>query len=227
MIDGLIGDVLELVSSIDPLLRTLIAGLAMLLETSVLLGLVVPGDTVVIVAALAVEQWPWWLALIAATVVGALCGETIGFAIGRWLGPRIEPYLDRRWPRAADRWRRTERYLQRRGGIAIFLSRFLPVAHSLVPLIVGASGFAYRRFLAWTLPACLVWASAYSTAGWLAGGTYRELSGRLHGAGFVLVAAVLAFLAIMWLVKHLVHRSEARHFVDDDATAQRGSGSAS
>ncbi len=215
MIDDVIGDFLDAVGSVDPLLRTLLAGLAMLLETSVLLGLAVPGDTIVIVAALAVEQWPWWLALIGATVVGALCGETIGFAIGHWLGPRIDRWLERRWPRASERWRRTERYLSRRGGPAIFLSRFLPVAHSLVPLIVGASAMPYRRFLAWTIPACIVWASAYATAGWLAGGTYRELADRLHGAGYVLVAVIAGFVVLVWIAKRLIGRLEARHMRDE------------
>lgn len=215
MIDGLIGDFLEAVGSIDPLLRTLLAGLAMLLETSVLLGLVVPGDTVVIVAALAVETWPWWLGLIGAVVLGALAGESIGFAIGHWLGPKIDHWLERRWPRASRQWRRTERYLARRGGPAIFLSRFLPVAHSLVPLIVGASAMPYRRFLAWTVPACVVWAGAYASAGWLAGDTYRELADRLHGAGYILVAVVAVFILLVWGAKQLIARFEARHMSDE------------
>ena len=214
MIDDAIGVLLETIGSIDPLLRTVLAGLAMLLETSVLLGLAVPGDTIVIIAALAVEEWPWWLALIGATVIGALCGESIGFAIGRWIGPAIDRWLERRWPRASLRWRRTERYLARRGGIAIFLSRFLPVAHSLVPLIAGSAGMSYRRFLAWTLPACLLWATAYSTAGWLAGGSYRELADELHGAGYVLVAVVAVFVAAVYVVKRLIARGEARHLDD-------------
>ncbi|MET4099913.1 membrane-associated protein [Agrococcus sp. UYP10] len=214
MIDDAIGVLLETIGSIDPLLRTVLAGLAMLLETSVLLGLAVPGDTIVIIAALAVEEWPWWLALIGATVIGALCGESIGFAIGRWIGPAIDRWLERRWPKASLRWRRTERYLARRGGIAIFLSRFLPVAHSLVPLIAGSAGMAYRRFLAWTLPACLLWATAYSTAGWLAGGSYRELADELHGAGYVLVAVVAVFVIAVYVVKRLIARGEARHLDD-------------
>lgn len=214
MIDDAIGGFLEAVGSIDPLLRTLLAGLAMMLETSVLLGLVVPGDTIVIVAAHAVEQWPWWLALIATIVVGALCGETIGFAIGRWIGPAIDRWLARRWPRASVQWRRTERYISRRGGPAIFLSRFLPVAHSLVPLIAGGAGMPYRRFFRWTLPACIVWASAYATAGWLAGGTYRELADRLHGAGYVMVGVIAAFIVIVWVAKRLIQRAEARHMED-------------
>lgn len=215
MIDDAIGNFLEAVGSIDPLLRTVLAGVAMLLETSVLLGLVVPGDTIVIVAALAVEQWPWWLALIGAIVLGALAGESIGYAIGHWLGPKIDRWLARRWPRASAQWRRTERYLARRGGPAIFLSRFLPIAHSLVPLIVGASAMPYRRFLSWTIPACLVWAGAYASAGWLAGGTYRELADQLHGAGYIFVAVIAAFIVLAWVVKRLIARFEARHMREE------------
>lgn len=215
MIDDAIGSFLDAIGSVDPLLRTLLAGAAMLLETSVLLGLAVPGDTIVIVAALAVEVWPWWLGLIGAVVVGSLAGESIGFAIGHWLGPKIDDWLARRWPRASVRWRRTERYLARRGGPAIFLSRFLPIAHSLVPLIVGASAMRYRRFLAWTIPACVIWATAYASAGWLAGDTYRELANRLHGAGFVLVGVVAGFILLVWLVKRVIARFEARHLDDE------------
>ena len=47
----------------------------------------------------------------------------------------------------------------------MFVSRFLPVLHSLVPLTVGMSTMRYRRFIAWTLPACLIWATAYVTVG--------------------------------------------------------------
>lgn len=219
MIDDVIGGFLEAIADIDPLLRTVLAGFAMLLETSVLLGLMVPGDTIVIVAALAVETWPWWLALIAATVLGALAGESIGFAIGHWLGPKIDRWLERRWPQASARWRRTERYLARRGGPAIFLSRFLPVAHSLVPLIAGASAMPYRRFIAWTLPACILWATAYASAGWAAGGTYRELADRLHGAGYWFVAVLVVFLLLVWLAKRLIGRLEARHLRDDEDDA--------
>lgn len=202
---------LDTVQSVDPWLRTLIAGVAIMLETSVLLGLVVPGDTVVIVAATGIEDVVQWGALAAACIVGALLGESFGFAIGRWLGPRIDTTLARRWPRAAERWGRVERYLRRRGGPAILLSRFLPVAHSLVPLVVGASGMRYRRFMAWTAPACALWALAYASVGWLAAGSFRELSESLHGAGYLFVAIIAAFLVVAWLAKRWLLRRESRH----------------
>lgn len=201
---------LDLVQSVDPLARVLLAGLAIMLETSVLVGLVVPGDTVVIVTATAVDSVWAGLALGVAVVVGALIGESIGFWLGRYLGPKIR--YSRLGARIGEHnWTRAELYLRRRGGPAIFISRFLPVLHSLVPLTVGMSGFGYRRFLAWTAPACVLWASLYIPVAALAAGTYRELADRLHFAGFIFVGIIVLFLVAMYFAKRLLERSEAKH----------------
>lgn len=201
---------LDLVQSVDPLARVLLAGLAIMLETSVLVGLVVPGDTVVIVTATAVDSVWAGLALGVAVVVGALIGESIGFWLGRYLGPKIR--YSRLGARIGEHnWTRAELYLRRRGGPAIFISRFLPVLHSLVPLTVGMSGFGYRRFLAWTAPACVLWASLYIPVAALAAGTYRELADRLHFAGFIFVGIIVLFLVAMYFAKRLLQRSEAKH----------------
>jgi len=201
---------LDVVQSVDPVVRVLLAGVAIMLETSVLIGLVVPGDTVVIVAATAVDSFWSGLALGIAVVVGALIGESIGFWLGRFLGPRIRH--SRLGTRIGeDHWKRAELYLRRRGGPAIFISRFLPVLHSLVPLTVGMSGFGYRRFLAWTAPACAVWAALYITVAALAAGTYRELADRLHFAGYIFVGIIVVFLVLVFVAKKLLQRSEAKH----------------
>ncbi|HWI30395.1 MAG TPA: DedA family protein [Microbacterium sp.] len=207
---------LDVVQSVDPVVRTLLAGVAIMLETSVLIGLVVPGDTVVIVAATAVSSVPEGILLGVAVVVGALIGESIGFWLGRWLGPKIrDSWVGRRI--GHDHWERSERYLRRRGGPAIFLSRFLPVLHSLVPLTVGMSGFGYRRFLAWTVPACVLWATAYISVAALAAGTYRELSNTAHFAGYLFVGIIVLFLAAAFVGKKLIERLERRHMHDEEA----------
>ncbi|MEZ3161099.1 DedA family protein [Microbacterium sp. BWT-B31] len=213
---------LDAVQSVDPALRTLVAGVAVMLETSVLIGLVVPGDTIVIVAGTAVASAPEAVLLIVAVVIGALVGESIGFWLGRLLGPAIRhSRLGRRL--GEHNWERAERYLQRRGGPAIFLSRFLPVLHSLVPLTVGMSGFRYRRFLAWTAPACVLWAVLYVTVAATAAGTYRSLANELHFAGYIFVGIIVVFLALVVVGKKLIERSERRHLeasVDEDPTAE-------
>jgi membrane protein DedA with SNARE-associated domain len=210
--------ILNTVQSVDPVLRTVVAGIAIMLETSVLIGLVVPGDTVVIVAATAVGSVGEGLILGAAVVAGSLAGESIGFALGRWLGPRIRfSRLGRRI--GEDNWVRSELYLRRRGGPAIFLSRFLPVLHSLVPLTVGMSGFSYRRFIAWTAPACIIWTSLYVGVVVAAAKTYREISDSIHYAGYLFVGVIAVFLLAAYIVKRLISRSEARHLrIDEEKT---------
>ncbi|WP_350346839.1 DedA family protein [Agromyces sp. G08B096] len=217
--------ILDIVQSVDPVLRTLLAGLGIMLETSVLIGLVVPGDTIVLVASTAIDGPVEYFALVLTVITGALIGESIGFALGRWFGPRImHSRLGRRI--GEEHWHRAQRYLDRRGGPAVFISRFLPVLHSLVPLVVGMSTMSYRRFLAWTAPASVIWAFAYSTVGWLAAGSYRELSRDLHWAGYLFVAIIAVFLLGVWGAKRLIFRAEARHLHThaDDAAARPAAG---
>ncbi|WP_334151926.1 DedA family protein [Microbacterium sp.] len=208
--DDLLLWMFDFVQSIDPVTRTLIAGFAVLLETSVLIGLVVPGDTIVIIASMGVTSLLEGVFMVIAVVIGALMGESIGFLLGRWLGPRIRhSWLGRRI--GEHNWVRAERYLQRRGGVAIFLSRFLPVLHSLVPLTVGMSHYSYRRFLAWTAPACLIWATAYVSVTSLAAGGFRELVDRVHFAGYIFVGVIALFLLLIFVGKKLITRLESRH----------------
>lgn len=214
---------LDVVQNVDPLVRTLVAGLAIMLETSVLIGLVLPGDTVVIVAGTAVASPLEGVLLGVAVLVGALVGESIGFLLGRYLGP----YIRRSWVGrkiGEANWDRSERYLQRRGGPAIFLSRFLPVLHSLVPLTVGMSGFTYRRFLAWTAPACAVWAALYISVAALAAGSYRELADQLHYAGYIFVGIIVVFLVLVVIGKKVIERMERRH-LEDEPVVLPGAGS--
>lgn len=202
--------ILDLVQSVDPALRALLAGVGILLETSILIGLIVPGDTVVLVASTAVGSPAEYVALVVAVIIGALCGESIGFGLGRYFGPRIrESRLGRKAGTA--NFDRAEAYLAKRGGIAVFLSRFLPVLHSLIPLTVGMSPMRYRTFMAWTAPACVIWAFAYVTVGSLAAGGYRELSQELHGAGYVFAAVIALFVGLVFLVKKLLQKREAAH----------------
>ena len=208
---------LDAVQSVDPVTRTLVAALAILLETSVLIGLVVPGDSIVIVAGTAVDSVGEAAILIAAVLVGALIGETIGFFLGRWLGPRIR--ASRLGRMIGERnWLKAEAYLQRRGGVAIFLSRFLPVLHSLVPLSVGMSGYAYRRFLLWTLPACLLWSVAYVSVAAPAAEGYRELADSLHSAAYLFVGVIVGFLLLVYVLKRVIAWREARHLAVEEGT---------
>ena len=210
LLSGGLSLILGIVQSVDPVLRTLLAGIAVMLETSILVGLIVPGDTIVIVAATGVNSVPEYFALAITVIIGALCGESIGFFLGRYFGPKLR--ASRLGRRIGETWWiRAENYLDRRGGIAIFVSRFLPFLHSLIPVTVGMSTMRYRKFIAWTLPASTIWSFAYVSVGTFAAGSFEALLDQLHYAGYLFVGIVVVFVVAAFVVKKLLERSERRH----------------
>jgi membrane-associated protein len=189
--------------------RYLVAFVGMFCETSLFVGLIVPGDTIVLITATANKGLAEWLLLLVTVIVGSLAGESVGYALGAWFGDRLR--ASRIGQRVGEQhWLRAERWLDRRGGFAIFISRFLPVLHALVPVTVGASDVPYRRFIAWTAPACALWALIYVSVGTAAGTSYRALSGTLHFASWLLLGALVVFLLAIAFGKRLLRRFERR-----------------
>lgn len=205
MINSLLDWLISTVQQMEPFFLMLVAGLAILLETSILIGLVMPGDTVLLIASTGVTSWGMWAGLTAAAIIGALIGETIGYWLGRLLGEPIKrSWLGRKI--GEKNWHKAEAFLKHRGGVAVFVSRFLPVLHSLVPATAGIVGMRYRKFIAWTAPACVIWSLAYVSAGALATASYAELSSTLSWAGYIFIAIIVAFFVIVWLIKRWLTR---------------------
>ena len=187
---------IETVQSVSPLLRNLLAGFAIMCETSLFIGLIIPGDTVVLVASTGVVDILDFFFLLGAVLLGSLLGESIGFFLGRFFGPRIRnSKLGQRL--GEKNWQLADRFVERRGGIAVAISRFLPVLHSLVPVVAGMTTMRYRVFISWTVAACAVWASAYVSVGYLARSAYEQIAGQLKWGGLAFVAIILIFMIIV------------------------------
>ncbi|PRI11666.1 DedA family protein [Leucobacter massiliensis] len=221
----LLSALIEAVRDLDPTLRALVAGIGMLLETSVFVGLLVPGDTIALVASVGITNAAEFAWLTVALVIGSLCGESIGFTLGRFFGPRLRS--SRLGRRLGERnWRVAEHYLGERGGVAVFLSRFLPVLHSLIPLTAGMAGMRYRRFLPWTAAASVAWALIVTSLGAGAAASFEQLADRVKGAGFIFAAAALLVAAGLWALKRAFLRREQTHMRVDEAGDEDGAGAA-
>ena len=211
----LLQTLIEFIRDLDPVLRTALAGFGMMLETSVFIGLIIPGDTIALVSAVGVQgpiEFTW---LVIALVAGALLGESVGFFVGRWAGPKIR--ISRLGQKLGEKnWRLAEHYLGERGGVAVFLSRFLPVLHSLVPLSAGMAGMSYRRFLAWTAPASMIWALIVVGLGTSAAVGYEQLARNVKGAGYIFAGIVAAVAILAWAAKRILLRIERRHLELED-----------
>lgn len=162
-------------------------------ESGVGLGMIVPGETAVVVLAATMGSPLQALLLGIAVMLGACAGDHVGFLLGRRYGDAFrETRLVRKigqqhYDRATD-------VVRRRGGAAIFLTRLVPVVRTVTPAVAGASGLAYRRFLAASLSGSALWATVYVGGGSLAAAVIavgHDVLGRAAWLVLLLVAAIL------------------------------------
>jgi membrane-associated protein len=85
--------------------------------------------------------------VILVVVVAAIVGDTVGYAVGRYAGPRVLELhiLQRRRKRLDD----ARDFLARRGGVAVFLGRWVAFLRAVLPALAGSARMPYPRFLAW------------------------------------------------------------------------------
>jgi membrane-associated protein len=107
----------------------------------------VPGETVALLAGAAAKLGHVSLAGVLIVVVAAIVGDTVGYEIGRHLGPRMLQWrvLARHRRRLAD----AQDFLARRGGGAAFLGRWTAFFRAVMPALAGTARMPYPKFLAW------------------------------------------------------------------------------
>ncbi len=87
--------------------------------------------------------------------IGALLGDHAGFYIGYWFGPRLHELKFVRSRRNA--LQRAENIIRKYGAIAVFIGRLVPAIRSLIPGMLGASGFKPAYYTLLDIAACLLW----------------------------------------------------------------------
>ncbi len=176
-------------ASIGPLAYLAVPLLA-LLETGAFIGLLVPGETAVLVGGVVAARGDLVLPLLIAFVwAGAFAGDMLSFLVGRRLGRGfLEAHGERLRISRAQR-ERTEQFFERHGGKAILLGRFVGVLRALTPFVAGTSGVALRRVLPYSLAGTLIWAATFTLVGYAFAGSF-ETAGELV-TRIVMIAAVL------------------------------------
>jgi membrane-associated protein len=173
-----------------------IVGLATFLENSVGAGVIVPGETLVIIGGVYAALGDLWLPMVSAVaVVGAVIGDNVGYWIGHRFG---RGFLERHGPKlfvTPERLATAERYYLTHGGKTVFLGRFVPVVRSVGFIIAGVSHMPWRRFAAFDLAGALIWGIGHSVLGYALGEGYKRYERYATPAGLGLLL-VLVFLIV-------------------------------
>jgi membrane-associated protein len=193
-------------------------------EAAVFLGFVLPGETAVLLAGFLASTGRLSVVVLAIVVVSAaVVGDSVGYEVGRRFGPYL--LRTRILRRHEHRLAGARRFLDGRGGSAVFVGRFTAFLRAVTPGLAGISGMRYGRFLAWNATGGLVWGTGCVVAGYLAGSSYQSVARHLGQGGAVAAAALAVAALVGWrVVKHRNARAEARSAGvegGDDSAASR------
>jgi membrane protein DedA with SNARE-associated domain len=182
----------------------LLVGVFAFVETGAFVGLVVPGETVMLLGGAVAGQGATDVYLtIAIAWFCAWGGDSTSFFIGRRLG---RDFLLRHGPRFGfghDRLARVEDYFSRHGGKTIFIGRFVGIVRAFAPFIAGSSGMRYRAFVPYSILGCGLWVSA---AIWIGYVFSRSIDSAIKYAGkgfFVLGTLIAIAVGIVVLTRYL------------------------
>jgi membrane protein DedA with SNARE-associated domain len=173
-----------------------IVAAATFLENSVGAGVVVPGETLVIVGGFYARVGNLWLPLVSAVaVVFAVLGDNLGYWIGRRYGRGFLERHGRRLLVTPERLEAAERYYATHGGKTVFLGRFVPVVRSVGFIVAGVSKMEWKRFLPYDVAGAAIWGIGHSVVGYLLGAGYQRFESYATPFGLA-VLAVLIFLIV-------------------------------
>jgi len=160
-------------------------------------GIPAPGQMLLIAAALLAARGDLSLGgVLAAAVLAAAAGNTVGFAIGRWGGRRL---LDR--VAGGARLAKMEALFERRGGVVVGFGRFVDGLRQLAGVAAGSLGMSFGKFFAWNVVGALAWVGFWGGGTFLFERDFASIAATVHrfrllAIGVVLVAVVLG---VRWL----------------------------
>jgi membrane protein DedA with SNARE-associated domain len=182
-----------------------LVGVLVFAEAALFVGFILPGETAAVVGGVLAGAGSVNLeAMMVVVVFSAIVGDSVGYIVGRAAGPWL---LDRRPLRGRAAVDRTKDLLERRGGPAVFIGRFVTFARAVVPGLAGMSGLRYRTFLAYNALGGLLWGVGYTLLGYLVGRSFTRIVSDLSTASLVLIGAAV-FAGIVYLL--IRRRSQRR-----------------
>jgi len=173
----------------------LLVGVFAFAETGAFVGLVVPGETVMILGGAVAGQGEIDVfILIGIAWFAAWAGDSASFLLGRRLGRGFVLRHGPRFGLGRERFEGVEDYFSRHGGKTIFLGRFVGIVRALAPFIAGSSGMRYGAFVPYSILGTGIWSSANIVLGY-AFSRSIDTAAEYAGLGALLLGSLIALVA--------------------------------
>jgi membrane-associated protein len=191
----------EQLSPVAPFLFYLVVAVIIFVETGLLLGFFLPGDSILFSAGLvaAAHGEVNIVVLVSVIFLAAFFGDQVGFVLGRTVGRQ---YLEKHnAPRIQKMIQRSERFYEQTGWWAVVAARFFPWIRTFVPPIAGASKMNYYKFLSANALGALLWGVGITLAGY-----YAATLPWVKSSSYAIAAFFISASVVSSLVNYLRHR---------------------
>jgi membrane-associated protein len=138
-------------------------------ETGLVVFPFLPGDSILFISGTVVAAAGLNVhVLVALLILAAIIGDSMNYAIGHYIGPKVFERPDSRWFKQ-EYLRQTQAFYDKYGGVTIIIGRFVPIIRTFAPFLAGVAGMTYRRFLSFNVLGAVLWISSLVYAGYLFG----------------------------------------------------------
>jgi undecaprenyl-diphosphatase len=193
-------------------------------ETGAFIGLVAPGETVMLLGGAVAGQGAINLYVTIALAWAAACaGDVTSFFLGRRLGREFLMQHGPRFGFSHERLHQVEDFFSRHGGKTIFLGRFVGFVRAFAPFIAGSSGMRFRQFFPYSVLGCGLWVSATVVIGYVFSKSIDTAINYAGKGAVILGALIVVVVGAVWATRYLrvpENRREAVRWMDDHAATR-------
>ena len=170
-------------------------------ETGLLFGFFFPGDSLLVTAGLlaAVDKQLDIVVLNLALSAAAIVGDSVGYAIGYHVGPKIFSRQDSLFFHR-EHVERARRFYEKHGPKTIVLARFVPIIRTFAPTVAGVGRMEYKRFLLYNIAGGVGWVVSMTLVGYFLAHAIPDIEKKIHW-----VVLIVIFLSIIPIIKEWLH----------------------
>ena len=177
-------------------------------ESGLLIGFFLPGDSLLFSAGFLASQGIFSLpVLLVGCFVCAVVGDSVGYAFGRRIGPRLFQREDSLLFHKKNVYKAQEFY-EKHGAKTIVLARFMPIVRTFAPIVAGVGQMNYRKFVTYNLVGGALWAIGVTMAGYILGNVIPEDKFDLY---LLPIIALILIISIAPTVIHVLKDEEMRN----------------
>lgn len=183
------------------------------LETSLVVGVFLPGE-VLVAAGIGVLHVSWSPLAGVVAAAGCLTGQVVGYLIGYGVGPKLQHgWVGRKT--GPKRWAQAEHLVRNSGGWLLITARFVAVAHTLAPVLAGALRMPRARFVGFAALSSLVWAVIWTVVGAALSKMGQAVDHGLISTVLVTGGVLVAAVVIGRVLRHPAEATERAAVADE------------